>query len=54
MRKKAYIIGICGRTMASLAKMLQDMDWEVRGSDQNFYPPASMYLERNKIFVNRV
>jgi len=38
--------------MASLGKMLKDMGWEVRGSDQNFYPPASTYLKKNGIPVN--
>jgi UDP-N-acetylmuramate: L-alanyl-gamma-D-glutamyl-meso-diaminopimelate ligase len=45
MNKKAYIIGIAGRTMAGIAKMLKDMEWEVSGVDQNAYPPITTWLE---------
>ncbi len=47
--KRAYVIGIGGRTTSSLAKMLKDAGWEVSGADQGVYPPASTYLESNKI-----
>lgn len=42
---RVYIIGISGKATSSLAKMFVDMGWEVEGSDQNCYPPASTYLD---------
>lgn len=48
--KKAYFIGIAGKTMAPLAKAFKDMGWDVSGSDQeNVYPPITTYLDENKI-----
>jgi UDP-N-acetylmuramate: L-alanyl-gamma-D-glutamyl-meso-diaminopimelate ligase len=49
-KKKAYFIGIAGKTMAPLAKAFLDLDWEVSGSDhKEIYPPMSTYLLENKI-----
>ncbi len=45
MKKKAYIIGIAGKATASLAEMFIKMGWEVEGSDQGCYPPASTFLD---------
>ncbi len=43
--KKAYFIGIAGRTMGALAKALKDLGWEVSGSDHEaVYPPMSIFL----------
>lgn len=42
---RAYIIGISGKATSALAKMFVDLGWEVEGSDQNCYPPASTYLD---------
>lgn len=48
--KKAYFIGIAGKTMGPLAKAFKDMGWQVSGSDQEkIYPPVSSYLEKNAI-----
>jgi UDP-N-acetylmuramate: L-alanyl-gamma-D-glutamyl-meso-diaminopimelate ligase len=44
--KKAHIIGICGVAMSATAKLLQDEGWEVSGSDDAYYPPASDYVEK--------
>jgi UDP-N-acetylmuramate: L-alanyl-gamma-D-glutamyl-meso-diaminopimelate ligase len=50
MAKKAFFIGIAGKTMAPLAKAFKDMGWEVSGSDhKGIYPPISTYLEENQI-----
>ncbi|MEC9283006.1 MAG: Mur ligase family protein [Bdellovibrionota bacterium] len=49
---KIYMMGICGTAMASLAGLLQDMGHEVRGSDQNVYPPMSDMLKDLKIEVS--
>jgi UDP-N-acetylmuramate: L-alanyl-gamma-D-glutamyl-meso-diaminopimelate ligase len=49
-KKKAYFVGIAGRTMGQLAKAFQDMGWSVSGSDhRGVYPPISIYLRKNKI-----
>jgi len=48
--KKAYFIGIAGKTMAPLAKAFKDMDWAVSGSDQKeVYPPITDFLSQNNI-----
>jgi len=46
--KKAYFIGIAGRTMGALAKALKDLGWQVLGSDRKgIYPPMSIFLKEN-------
>ena len=45
----AYLIGICGTGMASLAAMLKQVGWEVRGSDAGIYPPMDRFLEEQGI-----
>jgi len=47
--KKVHLIGICGTAMAGLAAMLQHQGFEVRGSDQSFYPPMKDFLETQGI-----
>jgi len=48
--KKAYFIGIAGKTMGPLAKAFKDIGWEVSGSDHvGIYPPISTYLQKNGI-----
>ena len=49
--KKAYFIGICGAGMSATAKLLLDFGWQVSGSDDNFYPPVSTYLDEHHIPV---
>ena len=44
--KKAHIIGVAGVAMSATAKLLQDAGWEVSGSDESFYPPASDYVAK--------
>jgi UDP-N-acetylmuramate: L-alanyl-gamma-D-glutamyl-meso-diaminopimelate ligase len=44
--KKAHIIGVAGVAMSATAKLLQDAGWQVSGSDDDFYPPASEYVEK--------
>ncbi|MFQ5771689.1 MAG: UDP-N-acetylmuramate:L-alanyl-gamma-D-glutamyl-meso-diaminopimelate ligase [bacterium] len=43
--KTIYLIAICGTGMTALAGMLKSQGFEVRGSDQNIYPPMSTFLE---------
>lgn len=44
-----HLMGICGTAMASLAGLLQSKGYRVTGSDQSFYPPMSVQLEKLKI-----
>ena len=39
-----HFIGICGTAMATLAAMLQERGYVVRGSDRHVYPPMSDFL----------
>jgi UDP-N-acetylmuramate: L-alanyl-gamma-D-glutamyl-meso-diaminopimelate ligase len=40
-----HLMGICGTAMASLAGILKQEGYLVTGSDQNVYPPMSLFLE---------
>ena len=50
-RRKIHLIGICGTGMGSLAGLLVEAGHEVRGSDENVYPPISTMLERQGIHL---
>ena len=43
-RRRIHLIGICGTAMATLAALLRQRGHDVRGSDQNVYPPMSEFL----------
>ena len=43
--RKIHLTGICGTGMGSLAGLLAESGHEVRGSDENVYPPISTMLE---------
>jgi len=47
--KKVHIIGICGTATATLAAMLKHKGFQVRGSDQDVYPPMSEFLSAEGI-----
>ena len=47
--KKIHLIGIGGTGMATLAALLNRRGFEVRGSDQNLYPPMSTFLAEERI-----
>jgi UDP-N-acetylmuramate: L-alanyl-gamma-D-glutamyl-meso-diaminopimelate ligase len=47
--KRVHLIGICGTAMATLAAMLKSRGFDVRGSDQNVYPPMSDFLKDQQI-----
>jgi UDP-N-acetylmuramate: L-alanyl-gamma-D-glutamyl-meso-diaminopimelate ligase len=47
--KKVHFIGICGKGMSSVAKLLMDSGLSVTGSDEGFYPPVSTYLTKFNI-----
>ena len=44
-----HLIGICGTAMATLAAMLKERGYTVRGSDQHVYPPMSDFLAAREI-----
>jgi UDP-N-acetylmuramate: L-alanyl-gamma-D-glutamyl-meso-diaminopimelate ligase len=46
-----HLMGICGTGMASLAGMLKQRGYQISGSDQNVYPPMSLFLENLAISV---
>jgi len=41
---RIHLIGVCGTAMATLAALLKQRGHDVRGSDQNMYPPMSDFL----------
>ena len=47
--KRIHFIGICGTAMATLAAMLKRKGFDVRGSDQDVYPPMSDFLAAEEI-----
>jgi UDP-N-acetylmuramate: L-alanyl-gamma-D-glutamyl-meso-diaminopimelate ligase len=46
---RVHLIGICGTAMATLAALLKNKGFDVRGSDQNVYPPMSDFLQQQGI-----
>nr|WP_309685415.1 Mur ligase family protein [Armatimonas sp.] len=42
----AHFIGLCGAGMSAVAKLLLDAGWSVSGSDEGFYPPISLVIQR--------
>jgi len=49
LSRHVHLIGICGTAMATLAAMLKHKGFDVRGSDQDVYPPMSDFLESEGI-----
>ena len=46
---RIHLIGICGTAMGTLAAMLKQRGYDVRGSDMNVYPPMSDFLVQQGI-----
>ena len=46
---RIHLIGVCGTAMATLAALLRSRGHDVRGSDQNVYPPMSDFLQAEGI-----
>src|SRR2546428_3935010 len=42
--QRIHLSGVCGTAMAALAALLKRKGHDVRGSDQNIYPPMSDFL----------
>ena len=51
MITRVHLIGICGTAMATLAAMLTQKGFDVRGSDADVYPPMSDFLAAEGIRV---
>jgi UDP-N-acetylmuramate: L-alanyl-gamma-D-glutamyl-meso-diaminopimelate ligase len=49
LAERIHLIGICGTAMATLAALLKRRGFDVRGSDQNVYPPMSDFLASEQI-----
>ena len=49
--RSIHLIGICGTGMGTLAAMLQEAGYLVRGSDENVYPPMSTFLASRNIEI---
>src|SRR5438034_516738 len=47
--RKFHFLGICGTAMGSIAAALQERGFKVTGSDENVYPPMSIFLEKKGI-----
>jgi UDP-N-acetylmuramate: L-alanyl-gamma-D-glutamyl-meso-diaminopimelate ligase len=47
--KKIHFIGIAGKAIAPIAKMMQDLGWKVTGSDINVFEPMPTLLNKNGI-----
>ena len=48
-----HLIGVCGTGMGSFAGLLKKAGYNVRGSDENVYPPMSEKLQEWGIQVMR-
>jgi UDP-N-acetylmuramate: L-alanyl-gamma-D-glutamyl-meso-diaminopimelate ligase len=46
---KFHFLGICGTAMASVAAALKERGFKVTGSDENVYPPMSIFLQEKGI-----
>ena len=51
MPQHVHFIGIAGIGMSAAALLMRMQGWEVTGSDEGFYPPASVLLPRHGIRV---
>jgi len=51
--KHIHLMGVCGTAMASLAGMLKRQGYQVTGSDQNVYPPMSLFLQELGIPIHQ-
>jgi UDP-N-acetylmuramate: L-alanyl-gamma-D-glutamyl-meso-diaminopimelate ligase len=49
LTERVHLIGVCGTAMATVAALLKSRGLDVRGSDQNIYPPMSDFLQREGI-----
>ena len=50
---RIHILGICGTFMAGLAQILKESGHDVSGTDIQFYPPMSEYIEKIGIKIQK-
>ena len=48
---RIHILGICGTFMGGLAQILKESGHDISGSDTQFYPPMSDYLDLSLIHI---
>jgi UDP-N-acetylmuramate: L-alanyl-gamma-D-glutamyl-meso-diaminopimelate ligase len=46
---RVHFIGVCGTAMGTVAAMLKQRGWDVRGSDHGIYPPMSTFLQEQGV-----
>jgi UDP-N-acetylmuramate: L-alanyl-gamma-D-glutamyl-meso-diaminopimelate ligase len=51
--RKFHFLGICGTAMGSMAAALQERAFKITGSDENVYPPMSVFLEEKGITLKQ-
>jgi UDP-N-acetylmuramate: L-alanyl-gamma-D-glutamyl-meso-diaminopimelate ligase len=51
--QKFHFVGICGTAMGSVAAALAKRKFKVSGSDDNVYPPMSIFLEEHGIKIHQ-
>src|SRR5437764_233341 len=51
--QKFHFVGICGTAMGSVASALAKRGFKVSGSDENVYPPMSIFLEKHGIKLHQ-
>jgi len=51
--KRIHFIGIAGIGMSAVAAMAKKLDYQISGSDENAYPPATLVLDANNIFFHK-
>ncbi|HEV2994647.1 MAG TPA: UDP-N-acetylmuramate:L-alanyl-gamma-D-glutamyl-meso-diaminopimelate ligase [Chthoniobacterales bacterium] len=47
-----HFLGICGTAMGSVAAALSERGFKITGSDENIYPPMSIFLAERRIALN--
>jgi UDP-N-acetylmuramate: L-alanyl-gamma-D-glutamyl-meso-diaminopimelate ligase len=47
-----HFLGICGAAMGSVAAALSERGFKITGSDENIYPPMSIFLAKRGIALN--
>ena len=50
--QKFHFLGICGTAMGAVAAALRERGFKVNGSDENVYPPMSIFLRERSIALS--
>jgi UDP-N-acetylmuramate: L-alanyl-gamma-D-glutamyl-meso-diaminopimelate ligase len=49
--EQLHFVGICGRAMGAIAVAMSDAGHRVTGSDEDMYPPVSVYLQDHGLHI---